>query len=575
MLNSDGTFEEGHLRFAAAMGLRTYRFPGGSEGNLYHWKRGIGPVDQRIPNVSGNYRKPRTNEFGSDEFGQLLESSSFSEGIMMVAYAYEKPEDAADWVEYMNCQVGENPNGGVDWAAVRAKNGHPEPYNIRYWEIGNEVYGNWELNWGSYPVEGDAARGSANVEHDDVSNMGGILAFGDASRYVFGGTKRFTRQRAATLSSWRDEHCMTTSEKGQTFYVKFPPVDDREPFELVVEDTAWTRVDSFAKSKSKDRHYTLDPESGTILFGDGRKGALPPKGKLVYLDYTSGPQPGYVDYYKAMKAVDPSIQVISCFEKDSFYEIMAEHKLPYDGISRHYYPPAGKRIREMEPADGYRLAVSTAYAIGGTVEHHNKNLERYRNRALDKPVKLWFSEYGAHGYFGNAAVYHSLINNHSEDVGCIMIHSLFLNNRSSMYDESGLIRSKAYAIAAFSRLSSDQFVKAEVIGGDSVKSVKGGKVALPPVLVSASKSDTAREGSIILTNTGMEEAVNVKIKMKGMPLPSKEMDIWVLKPRNGNPFDENDKSNPDNISFERVGRKRLSGTMDITVPPAALMVLRW
>lgn len=34
--------------------------------------------------------------------------------------------------------VGLNPNGGVDWASIRAKNGHQEPFNVRYFEIGNE-----------------------------------------------------------------------------------------------------------------------------------------------------------------------------------------------------------------------------------------------------------------------------------------------------------------------------------------------------------------------------------------------------------------------------------------------------
>ena len=573
LLTEKGTFDEGHMRFAKAMGLKTYRFPGGSEGNLYQWKRAIGPVDQRIPNVSGNSRKPRTNEFGSDEFGRLLESGSFNQGIIMVAYAYEKPEDAADWVEYMNCKVGQNPNGGIDWAAVRAKNGHPEPYNIRYWEIGNEVYGNWELNWGSYPEEGDAARGSANVEHDEISNMGGTLPFGNASRYIFGGTKPFRRQRASTLTSWRDEHCQTSREKGQTFYAKFPPVVESDPFRLVIEEQEWTRVKSLAASSSSDLHYMLDPASGQIQFGDGRNGAIPVAGKLIYLDYTSGPQPGYVDYYKAMKAVDSSIRVISCFEKDSFYEVMAQNDLPYDGISRHYYPQTGKG--EMAPEAGYRLAVSSAYSIGKTVEHHTNNLKKNKNSALEGPVKLWFSEYGAQGYFGNAAVYHSLINNHGADLGCIMIHSLFLNNRSAMYEESGLIRSKAYAIAAFSRLSSDVFVKTEVGGADFIEKINGRTVALPPVLASASKSTSGRKGSIILTNTGMEDAVTVNLRMKGMPLPAKQVEIWQVVPRNGNPFDENSKENPDNIKLERVGRKRLTGAMKITVPPAALLVLRW
>ena len=50
--------------------------------------------------------------------------------------------DAADLVEYCNApNNGSNPNGGTDWAAVRAQNGHPQPYGVRLFEIGNEPYG--------------------------------------------------------------------------------------------------------------------------------------------------------------------------------------------------------------------------------------------------------------------------------------------------------------------------------------------------------------------------------------------------------------------------------------------------
>lgn len=46
---------------------------------------------------------------------------------------------AADWVEYCNApNDGSNPNGGIDWAAERARRGRNEPWNVHYWEIGNE-----------------------------------------------------------------------------------------------------------------------------------------------------------------------------------------------------------------------------------------------------------------------------------------------------------------------------------------------------------------------------------------------------------------------------------------------------
>ncbi|MFC4989212.1 alpha-L-arabinofuranosidase C-terminal domain-containing protein [Saliphagus infecundisoli] len=52
------------------------------------------------------------------------------------------PEQAAKWVEYCNGDAEETEMG-----TLRAKNGHPEPYNVEHWEIGNELYGKWQVNW--------------------------------------------------------------------------------------------------------------------------------------------------------------------------------------------------------------------------------------------------------------------------------------------------------------------------------------------------------------------------------------------------------------------------------------------
>ena len=57
-----------------------------------------------------------------------------------VQHGQRQRQDAADLVEYLNAPQGSHPNGGTAWADVRAKNGHPEPYGIRYFEIGNEMY---------------------------------------------------------------------------------------------------------------------------------------------------------------------------------------------------------------------------------------------------------------------------------------------------------------------------------------------------------------------------------------------------------------------------------------------------
>ncbi len=127
------------------------RYSGADE---FDWKGSIGPVGQRPPQYFlGADRVPK---FGLDEFLRYCETHGI-EPILGVKFRWpggpgqpiEGPDpytkclqDAADLVEYCNSpNDGSNPNGGTDWAAVRAANGHPEPYNVKWFELGNEPWG--------------------------------------------------------------------------------------------------------------------------------------------------------------------------------------------------------------------------------------------------------------------------------------------------------------------------------------------------------------------------------------------------------------------------------------------------
>ena len=118
------------------MGPTVLRYPGGLLSNHYDWRDGLGPMEARpVDPTSG-----RNIVVGSDEFGQFCEQIG-AVGMITVNWALG-PGTAADWVEYMNSpNDGSNPRGGTDWAAVRATNGHPAPYDVRFWEIGNELRG--------------------------------------------------------------------------------------------------------------------------------------------------------------------------------------------------------------------------------------------------------------------------------------------------------------------------------------------------------------------------------------------------------------------------------------------------
>jgi len=112
---------------AKGIGVPIVRFPGGCGTHQYNWKETI--------------KKKREHYwFGLDEFLRTAEELG-AEAVLTVSYFTGDETDAADFVEYLNSpNDGSNPNNGIDWAAERAKVGHEEPYGIKYFEIGNEVW---------------------------------------------------------------------------------------------------------------------------------------------------------------------------------------------------------------------------------------------------------------------------------------------------------------------------------------------------------------------------------------------------------------------------------------------------
>jgi alpha-N-arabinofuranosidase len=115
------------IRLARDAGVTILRFPGGCGVHRYNWKDTIG-------------KKRKHFLYGIDEFLKTC-SEIGAEAVMTVSYFTGDERDASDLIEYLNSpHDGKNPNGGVDWAAERARNGHPKPYNVKYFEIGNEVW---------------------------------------------------------------------------------------------------------------------------------------------------------------------------------------------------------------------------------------------------------------------------------------------------------------------------------------------------------------------------------------------------------------------------------------------------
>lgn len=148
----------------ADLGVTVMRYPGGCFADTFYWKETIGPLSSRVQQEivcpPDEYVGPAV--FGLDEFLRFCEERGYQP---MLTARFRWPagpnwpaspgfqpkdgpdpfakalQDAADLVEYVNApNDGSNPNGGTDWASVRARNGHPKPYNVRLFEVGNEPY---------------------------------------------------------------------------------------------------------------------------------------------------------------------------------------------------------------------------------------------------------------------------------------------------------------------------------------------------------------------------------------------------------------------------------------------------
>ncbi|MGH8169436.1 MAG: alpha-N-arabinofuranosidase [Steroidobacteraceae bacterium] len=163
----DGIFEPGSpladaqgfridvLSVVRTLGVPLVRGPGGSFLSQYDWLDGVGPVGQRPRVLDEAWNSIETNQFGTDEFMAWCKAAG-AETLMTVDLGSGTPAQAAALVEYCNFP------GGTRWSDLRRKYGYPQPYNVRYWGLGNELDGPWEIGHMSAEQYGwkaaDAAR---------------------------------------------------------------------------------------------------------------------------------------------------------------------------------------------------------------------------------------------------------------------------------------------------------------------------------------------------------------------------------------------------------------------------------
>lgn len=120
------------------LGVSILRWPGGNFASGYNWKDGIGPKDRRPVRLDGAWNALERNRFGTDEFLRYAERIG-AEPYICVNLGLGTIEEARQWVEYTN------EARPTFWADERRRNGRDAPYTVRYWALGNEIDGPWQL----------------------------------------------------------------------------------------------------------------------------------------------------------------------------------------------------------------------------------------------------------------------------------------------------------------------------------------------------------------------------------------------------------------------------------------------
>lgn len=134
-------FRQDMLDAARELKLTQMRWPGGNFVAGYDWRDGIGPKEQRPRRMDLAWGVVEPNQVGTDEWVQLNKLIG-SENVVCINMGTGTLDDARAWVQYCNAPVGSS------WADKRAEYGHPEPYGIKYWCLGNEVDGSpWIMGY--------------------------------------------------------------------------------------------------------------------------------------------------------------------------------------------------------------------------------------------------------------------------------------------------------------------------------------------------------------------------------------------------------------------------------------------
>ncbi|WP_445682460.1 arabinosylfuranosidase ArfA [Radicibacter daui] len=165
-----GIFEPGHptadahgfrgdvMELVRELGPTIVRYPGGNFLSGYNWEDGVGPVDERPRRLDLAWFSTETNRFGTNEFIDWCRAAGV-EPMFGVNFGTRGIDEARRFVEYCN-----HP-GGTQLSDLRRAHGYEQPHDIKFWCLGNEMDGPWQIGGKTAQEYGRLAHEAAKVMH--------------------------------------------------------------------------------------------------------------------------------------------------------------------------------------------------------------------------------------------------------------------------------------------------------------------------------------------------------------------------------------------------------------------------
>ena len=144
------------LALTRELGVSIVRYPGGNFVSGYDWRDGVGPKEDRPVRLDLAWFSTETNQFGTNEFVDWCRKADV-EPMFAVNLGTAGPDEARNFVEYCN-----HP-GGTFHSDLRRSHGYEQPHDIRFWCLGNEMDGPWQIGAKTAREYGRIAQEAAKV----------------------------------------------------------------------------------------------------------------------------------------------------------------------------------------------------------------------------------------------------------------------------------------------------------------------------------------------------------------------------------------------------------------------------